>query len=116
MKTLHIQLQPELAPGLDTKLVHDLIGALRSNSDLIQNLSVTNGDDNGPYINMNVKTHDVVALWGLMRKELFSHPVAGPDLQRAAIVACEGNAGWDDYLLLHHFDPAEPLDSLEDNR
>src|SRR5262245_46470862 len=116
MKALCIHLQPELSPGFDPKSVHDLVEGLRSNSDLIESFSVTAGDDNGPYTNVYVRTRDVAALWGLMREELFSDPVAGPHLKCAAIVVCEGNAGWDDYLLLHHFDPAEPLDALEDNR
>jgi len=116
MKALVINLQPQRSPGFDPKSVRDLVEGLKSNSDLIKSLSVTAGDDNGPYTNVYVETRDVAALWELMREELFSHPVAGPHLKRAAIVVCEGNAGWDDYLLLHHFNPAEPLDTLDDNR
>jgi hypothetical protein len=35
-----------------------------------------------------------------------------PGLIGAAIVCCEGMRGWDDDLLFHHFDTAEPLDQL----
>ena len=37
-----------------------------------------------------------------------------PGLAAAAIIVCEGEHGWDDYLLLHHFDPAEPLDTMRE--
>jgi hypothetical protein len=37
-----------------------------------------------------------------------------PEIGRAArascIVTCEGENGWDDYLLLHHYDPTEKPD------
>lgn len=33
-------------------------------------------------------------------------------LTAGAIVVCEGPHGWHDYLLLHHFDPAQTLDTL----
>jgi hypothetical protein len=116
MRAFVIQLQPGLSPGCDSKLVRDLLDRLESNSGLIESLVVTEGDDNGSYINFTVTTRDMASLWELMKQELFSHPVAGPHLKCAAIVICEGNAGWDDYLLLHHFDGAEPLDSVDGNR
>ena len=34
-------------------------------------------------------------------------------ISRGAIITCQGKRGWDDYLLLHHFDPAEELDTLD---
>ena len=116
MRLLTVQLQPGLATGFDPTLVRDLLDGLASNSSLIESVAVTEGDDNGPYVNFTVKTPDVAALWRVIRQELFSLPLAGQHLARAAIVTCQGNAGWDDYLLLHHFDMAEPLDSLDGNR
>jgi hypothetical protein len=35
-------------------------------------------------------------------------------LAQAAIVVCEGELGWDDYLLLHHFNSDEELDELSE--
>jgi hypothetical protein len=37
---------------------------------------------------------------------------ADPALANIAIVVCQGERGWDDYLLLHHFDSSVPLDQL----
>ena len=35
-----------------------------------------------------------------------------PELAAAAIVVCRGEHGWDEYLLLRHFDPCQALDAL----
>jgi hypothetical protein len=40
----------------------------------------------------------------------------GAKLRRSSIVACEGSRGWDNYLLLHHFDPAVVLDRVRRRR
>jgi hypothetical protein len=31
-------------------------------------------------------------------------------MRRSSMAMCEGAHGWGDYLLLHHFDPAVPID------
>jgi hypothetical protein len=41
---------------------------------------------------------------------LFKCGSHGSALRNAAIIMCEGTRGWDDYRLLHHYDPAQPLD------
>lgn len=102
VKRLHIQLQPARSPGLD------LPEAVARLSCLATGVLVTEGEDNGRYVNVDFKVADPSGLWALIRQEL--HSVAG--LAGAAIIVCEGERGWDDYLLLHHFNPAEPLDRL----
>jgi hypothetical protein len=57
---------------------------------------------------VDFEAEDAVELWMAVRAELR----AVPGLAAAAIVCCQGAQGWDDYLLLHHFDPTEPLDRL----
>src|SRR5262249_20408829 len=102
MKRLHIQIQPARSPGLDL----DEAGArLRG---LAASVRVTEGEDDGRYVNVDFKTDDLAGLWASVRRELRSVP----GLAAAAIVVCEGDHGWDDYQLLHNFNPAEPLDEL----
>ena len=33
-------------------------------------------------------------------------------LSAGAIACCEGDNGWDDYLLLYHFDNSESIDAI----
>ena len=106
MKSLHIQLQPSLAPGLDAVSEADRLRNLIGSSGLAGSISVTEGEDNGPYINIDFDTVDVVAMWSLLRPEWQTNC----SLAACTIVCCEGDAGWDDYRLLHHFDSSQPLD------
>jgi hypothetical protein len=69
---------------------------------------VNHGEDDGRYVNIGFESADLPGLWAAICDQLR----ADPELARAAIVVCHGKHGWDDYLLLHHFDPAEPLDEL----
>jgi len=43
---------------------------------------------------------------------VFGHRVLGPSLRRSCIVTCEGTRGWDNYLLLYHFNQKLKLDTL----
>ena len=109
MKALQIHLQPELAPDLDAyseaKRLQNVIEAFG----LTGPVEITDGDDDGPYINVWFATADVAAAWSRLRQEW------RPDgsLARCSIVICEGEDGWSDYKLLHHFDPSELLDEAE---
>ena len=102
MKQLCIQLQPELSPGLD------VVESLARLSHLVASAQITKYDDDGEYFHVDYKTNDLSGLWMLIREELRN--VTG--LAEAAIIVCEGEHGWDDYLLLHNIDPNAPLDKL----
>lgn len=102
MKLLHVQIQPARSPGLDADAA---VACLQS----LATASVTRGEDSGPYINVDFLPADVRALWPAVREKIQSDP----ELAACSIVCCEGEMGWDDYLLLHHFDPSQPLDDLD---
>jgi hypothetical protein len=102
MKRLHVQLQPARSPGLDEAVAAALLCGLSPGA------RVTNGKDTGRYINIDYPPADAAGLWAAIRRELMA--VSG--LADATIVVCEGDRGWDDYLLLHHYDPAETLDEM----
>jgi hypothetical protein len=70
---------------------------------------VDEGYDRGRYVNVDFWAADPTALWAKVRSELR----AAPEMAGAAIACCQGERGWDDYLLLHHFEPDEPLDQPE---
>ncbi|MCE9560744.1 MAG: hypothetical protein K8U57_01690 [Planctomycetes bacterium] len=102
MKQLHIQLQPGRSPELD---LAEAVAKLRS---VMNGARVTEGEDDVRYVNVDFWTGDPSGLWESLQKLVQSVP----GLARAAIVVCEGEHGWDDYLLLHHFDPHEAVDPL----
>jgi len=79
---------------------------------LASRVQVTEGIDDGPYINTTYSTSDLVSLWVAVRERALEHATLGPALRRSVIITCTGDSGWDDYRLLHHFDETEPLDEL----
>jgi hypothetical protein len=68
--------------------------------------------ENGEYVNFLFKTNCLAELWEFMRDFLYESPIFGELLSQATIVTCEGENGWDDYLLLHHFDRLVQTDKL----
>lgn len=100
MKSLVVQIQPARAPHLD---VEATVALLTANGDEV---AVKHGSDSGPFVNVTFRTVSLSELWPRLEQLIRSTP----QLSTAAIVTCEGEQGWDDYLLLHHFDSEEPPD------
>lgn len=97
-KSLVVQIQPGRSPGLDAEAAVARLQAVAS-------ASVSRGEDAGPYINVGFQAADLSALWAAVR-EVVRDDAA---LAKCVIACCEGDRGWDDYLLLHHFDPLQSL-------
>ena len=90
-----------------------LVEALRSAADdaVLRFAGVNNGEDDGPYINVRFEAPDHIAAWAALRT-MYMESDVGRELASSTIATCEGEHGWDDYLLLHHFDPRVQLDEL----
>jgi hypothetical protein len=103
MKCINIQFQPDRA------------GAANKNEALLVlkgagfSPEVSEGNDNGEYVNFDIVTDNLEQAW-LNIKSSF---ISVPHFSKSTIVVCEGSEGWDNYLLLHHFDESEALDDLE---
>jgi hypothetical protein len=105
-KTLHVQLQPGRVAGFDRLDAIDRIRRL--GEEFGRGTRLSEGDDGGQFINIDIDADNVAAIWLHLRTELQKNDA----LANCSIVCCQGQAGWDDYLLLHHFDPDESLDEL----
>jgi hypothetical protein len=103
MKKLYIQIQPRRSPGLDAEEAVDRLRNLGATA------VVKRGEDVVPYINVLFRAADVKVLWEALQEQLR----ADPALAGCSIVCSEGERSWDDYRLLHHFDPRERLDEVE---
>lgn len=78
--------------------------------DFVERHQENAGFDRVPYVNFMFTTSEPARLWAALWEALFDDPLLGPDLARCAMTMCEGPNGWDDYLLLSHFDPDQSLD------
>ena len=107
MKCLNIQIQSELCIGIAENHVRELTETATSSvTDAIVNIE--RGNDGGPYININIESDDIASLWSSISSQIISNP----SLRSSAIVCCEGDDGWNDYFLLHHFNKNETLDKF----
>jgi hypothetical protein len=107
---LSVQVQPNRAPALDLKAVLALFTSAAEVADA--ELAVTKGEDDGPYRNYDFRAEDLARLWEILQGQVFWNQAIGPSLAKASIVTCEGSRGWDDYLLLHHYDRTFVLDTF----
>ncbi len=109
MYTLCCQIQID---RLET-LTEDRIVCLCHNlSDKMRSITFETGDDNGRYVNLFIDSDDAADAWSLIRTSLLSDRLIGVEMRRASIVTMTGQHGWDDYLLLHHFDQTQTLDNI----
>jgi hypothetical protein len=82
------------------------------NANGILRVCQSEGNDDGRWLGFSYTTLNVARTWSLIQQKVLGHALLGSSLTKATIVVCQGEAGWDDYLLLHHFNPNEPLDSM----
>ncbi len=93
------------------KDITDVCGKLKDSWP--ESISYQAGDDDGRYVNLFLTTSDRATTWYRIRSQMIESKLPGGELRDAMIITMTGEEGWDDYLLLHHFDRAEPLDLLE---
>jgi hypothetical protein len=72
------------------------------------------GEDEGPYVNFTFLAKNLPELWTRIKRDVLANPTHGESVSRASIIVCEGKHGWDDYLLLHHYDRTLELDQPDE--
>jgi hypothetical protein len=107
VQTLVVNIQPGRLASFSDAAIADLLAVevppgLIVNSGMDEGMSA--GIEPALYFHVTFQTGKINALWPLVRERL--HKLA---LENATIVVCTGEREWDDYLLLHHYDPAEAL-------
>lgn len=108
MKQLYIQLQPDRCEIEDpTHFVDALVCAAEAQRDT-EKATVVSGFDDGRYTNVMVTSQSVTELWTVLRPLIVDDSV----LALCTMVCSEGDFGWDDYLLLYHFDNSVQLDEF----
>jgi hypothetical protein len=103
--------QPDLAQGVDIDAIRAACEAIAS-TPLVLRHHFDHGHDMGHYFNFTFATEDLATLWREVQSRLYSDPLLGNSMGAASMAMCEGAHGWDDYLLLYHFDPAVVRDTL----
>ena len=111
MALLCIQIQPNRAPGIDLNGIRNVAAQLASTPFFNK---YSEEEKNGVYINLLFDAVSTSQAWSLIYSTLYEDARISADLRRSSIATCQGQIGWEDYLLLHHFDPTVPRDRLTD--
>jgi len=107
-----LQVHPGRAPALDVGRLATECEVIARRTEGVRGLGVSEGDDDGAYLNIVFATVDTATSWPRLREALLASTEFGAALMASSICMCTGEGGWDDYLLLYHFDPTVPLDDL----
>jgi hypothetical protein len=105
MKKFLIQIEPHRSPDLDAGILLSQFEGLSNGRGWIRKRSVKHGFDKQPYIHLVFETDYPKLFWKMLREAIDQADGYGPSMRAASFVICEGKAGWDDYLMLHHYDP-----------
>ena len=112
MRTLCLQFQPRRAAGLSPQVMTVLMARVAAALPHMREFSFRRGSARGPYINYFFESRTPARVWKALRGQALRHRRLGGSLRQSTIVTCQGSRGWENYLLLHHFDSAQPLDTL----
>ena len=109
MKTLTVQIQEGLASAAEAEHAVSRLLALAREKLPAPATETVSGEG---CVNLNFRTPDITGLWHAIQETLGLGASEPPPIAGALIVVCEGDYGWDDYRLLHHFDDYETPDLL----
>jgi hypothetical protein len=85
-------------------------GALARNTALVEHHTFDSGHDGVPYVNFTFATRRPRELWLTVQELLYREGDVAAHMRQASMAFCSSEEGWNDYLLLHHFDPSVAID------
>ena len=86
--------------------------AIGSITGLVKHHTFDSGNDRGAYFNFTFGTPNANELWQVIQSRLYSGTFSN-HMRHASMAMCSSEEGWDDYLLLYHFDPTVGLDDAD---
>jgi hypothetical protein len=111
MSVLCIQIQPSRAPGINLAFIRDAAAQLGATA-LFTQYGEEEGFDEGTHINLYFDAPSPAEAWPVIHSTFYDDVRLCEMLRKLSIATCQGQAGWDDYLLLHHFDTTLFLDKF----
>ena len=102
MKTLSIQAVEDENGVLHKTLIEDNLQELGFSPEVKESF------DDEHYVNFYIDTDDLVAVW----KAIKSNFVPVKEIANSCMIICQGEYGWDDFLILSHSSPEIELDEI----
>jgi hypothetical protein len=110
MTDFRIQIHPHRCPQLVFADLRSACERVANDKTLVDRFSWNEGFDGHSYVDLTFATERAEELWNVLRQQFYDKAEFAKSMQAGSIATCEGRRGWDDYLLLHHFDPAVKCD------
>jgi hypothetical protein len=110
MRSLTVQVQPARSPGINIQRLNAAFEEIASDN-LVEHHKFESGEDDGLYFNYTFDTQHALQLWELIQMHIFSREEFERHMKCASMAMCSSENGWDEYLLLFHFDPSVELDA-----
>ena len=85
---------------------------MAADNPLVSTYRFSNGNDDGDYLNFDFDTPHPAALWDQIQGAIYDASPFGQEVCQSSMAICTGRNGWEDYLLIHHWDPEEDLDEV----
>jgi hypothetical protein len=111
---LCLQVHSARAPGLNVTELKEAADLLARSVPGVLGIGFTEGEDDGAYLNIVFAAREPQRSWPPIREGLLESAAFGLQLKAASIAMCTGTEGWDDYLLLYHYDPSVPVDGASE--
>jgi hypothetical protein len=111
MRTLCVQFQPRRSGRLNPDTVAGLMLRVALETG-VRSFSIERPHAGTSYLNFLFASGTPGRTWRAVQRIALSHRTLGRRLRRSTIVVCEGTRGWDNYRILHTFDPKQSLHSL----
>ncbi len=108
---LCLQVHPSRAPELELDLLRTAAEALARSTPGFRGIDFAEGEDDGTYLNIVFAVSNPAQAWHQIEAGLFGSLQFGAALRASSMAMCTGADGWNDYLLLYHYDPQVPRNS-----
>lgn len=107
MQCISIQIQPEFLASFDRATFLKQVRA-KDRSPEIDEFA----EKGKTYLNYNFFTEFPKKLWQDLQAALYQHPDYAAVIAPISIAVCEDESHPQGYVVLHHFDPSEKIESL----
>lgn len=112
MRSLSVQVQPDRSPGLDIRQLTATFEKIANQGSLVKHHEFDGDDEDGAYFNFTFETERAAELWRQIQASIYESAEYGVRTKCASIAVCSSEEGWDDYLLLFHFDATVEVDDV----
>jgi hypothetical protein len=106
---VRVQVQPDRAPSLNLVELKGLCRRVTSEVAEVVGFRFEEGNDKGPHLDLLFGTSHPLVVWPFIREALYESPIFGIGLKASSMTVCTGTDGWNNYLLLYHYDPSVPV-------